>query len=301
MGLFDRFMKKPEPREKGYKELSAMGDDPKCWTSMSDEELKQVVMIKCVEYGISQNGSRIRPLFALYQHVMGRLNISERMKMLNQYSAMTEERKGKGHMGLMMFLIADTNPGIRSTAAMSLSVLYEPEKDDVLSGPKFVVRTLADREMPSESQGEALGGVLLLGDKRLLPLLEETWSKLSEEARLGLTHAKSGFVNEASVEFWLRCLEKGCSDSVFGSVVAAIAKMPIIAQAPFVLDVQRVLPAYQDRENPMRILRKTSFTDYLSEIRPRLKALEQKESEPKVIPKIYEIWRNPDQFQGIIG
>ena len=140
-----------------------------------------------------------------------------------------------------------------------------------------------------------------MGDKRILPLLENAWSKLSDDARWGLSQAKSGFVSEGMVEFWLGCLEIGCSEAVFGSVAAAIAKMPAIAKVPFVRDVQRVLPAYEDSENPIRIIRQTSFGDYLEEIRPRLEALEVDESEPKVIPKIFEVWENPERFRGRIG
>src|SRR4029077_14297885 len=124
--------------------------------------------------------------------------------------------------------------------------------------------------------------------------------KLSDDARLALSRAKSGFVNEGMVEFWLRCLENGCSKCVFGSIVAAIAKLPAIARVPFVLDVERVLPVYRDSENRMRLIRQISFGDYLKEIRPRLQALEALESEPKVIPNIYESWKNPDELQEVI-
>jgi len=301
MGFLDQFKRKQKVPSDRYEKMSAAGDNPDLWDSLSDEDLKQVIMLKCVEYGTSQDAARIPGLFALYQHVMARLGISERMELLNQFSAMTEERKGQGHMGLMMFLVADEDPAILSTAAMSLAVLFDPKEGDVLAGPRFVVRTLLTREKDAEHQGDALGGILLLGDKRLLPLLEDAWEKLSDEARLALTRAKSGFVNEGMIEFWLRCLENGCSESVFGSVVAAIAKLPVAAQVPFVIDVERVLPAYRDSQNPMRLIRRISFGDYLDEIRPRLEVLEAQESEPKVIPRIYDMWKNPDEFKGIIG
>lgn len=301
MGLFDRSKRKKEAPASDYERMSALGDDPAAWEALSDEELKQLVILKCIEYGVTQDRSRIPMLFALYRHAMECLDVSERTQLLTQFSTMTEEQKGNGHMGLMMFLAADVDPAICSTAAMSLAVLFDPQDGDELEGPKFVVHTLLNQKKNGELQGRALGGVLLLGDKRLLPLLEDAWSKLSDDARLGLTRAKSGLVAEGMVEFWLRCLEKGCSESVFGSVVAAIAKMPAITQPPFVVDLQRVLPAYKDGEKPLSVLRKTSFSDYLEEIRPRLEALAAKESEPKLIPKIYEIWENPEQFRGIVG
>ena len=267
---------------------------------MDDDELKQTILIKCIEYGMSQDGSRIPGLFGLYRHAMTQLDVGDRLEMLTEFSRSTEEQHGKGHMGLMMFLAVDDNPAVQSSAALSLSVLFDPEDGNELAGPAFVVRTLLNRESDPESQGIGLGGVLLLGDKRVMPLLEDAWEQLSEEAQLAMTKAKSGFVSEGIVEFWLNCLESGCSESVFGSVVAAIAKMPVIAQVPFVVDIERLFPAYAGGE-PMRPLRRTSFADYLEEIRPRLDALEEVESEPKLIPKIYEIWENPEQFRGIVG
>lgn len=301
MGLFDRFKAKSEAPASGYQRTSALGDDPGAWAALSEETLKQLVIVKCIEYGVSQDASRIQKLFALYRHAMARIESQERMEMLLQFSKMTEEQQGQGHMGLMMFLAVEDDPAMCSTAAMNLAVLFDPAGQDELAGPRFVVNSLLNRQDDSELQGRAIGGVMLLGDRRLLPLLEDAWVKLDDEARLGLTHAKSGFVTEGVVEFWLRCLEKGCSDAVFGSAAAAIAKMAATAQVPFVLDVRRVLPAYKDSANAMQVLRRTSFADYLETIRPRLQALAAKESEPKVVPKIIEIWEKPEAFRGMIG
>lgn len=300
MGLFDRFKKTKHSPTSDYKRLSALGDDPDVWEDLDDEELKQVVMIKCIEYGMSQDGAPIPGLFGLYRHAVTQLDVSDRLEMLTEFSRSTEEQHGKGHMGLMMFLAVDDNPAVQSSAALSLSVLFDPEDGDELAGPAFVVRTLLNRESDPESQGIGLDGVLPLGDKRVMPLLEDAWEQLSEQAQLAMTKAKSGFVSEGIVEFWLNCLESGCSESVFGSVVAAIAKMPVIAQVPFVVDIERPFPAYAGGE-AMRPLRRTSFEDHLEEIRPRLEALEEEESEPKLIPKVYEVWESPDQFKGIIG
>lgn len=300
MGIFDRFKRKKTAVDNGYDRLSALGDDPDAWDDLDDEVLKQVVMIKCIEYGMSQDAARIPMLFGLYRHAMEKLDVSDRLEMLTQFSEMTELQKGQGHMGLMMFLAVDDAPAVQSSAALSLSVLYDPEYGDDLAGPAFVIRTLLNRESDPEAQGIGLGGVLLLGDKRVMPLLEDAWAQLSEGAQLAMTKAKSGFVSEGIVEFWLNCLESGCSESVFGSVVAAIAKLPAIAQVPLVIDIERLFPAYAGGE-PMRPLRQTSFSDYLEEIRPRLEALEEEESGLKLIPKIYEVWENPEQFRGIIG
>jgi hypothetical protein len=290
---FFKQVKKPSQEMDDCEHLSALGDDPEAWEDLDDEELKRVIGVKFIEYGATQDGSLIPGLFALYRHAMERLDVSERREMLTEFSGMIEQHDGLGHMGLMMFLVADTDPGIRSSAALSLSVLFDPSQEgqDELAGPRFVIHTLVRHDGGNPGQGAALGGVLLLGDKRIMPLLAEVWDDLSEEAQLEMTAAKSGFVSEGVVEFWLGRLEHGCSESVFGSAVAAIAKMPVIAQVPYVLDVERLLPAYAGGE-PMKLLRRTSFTDYLEEIRPRLEALEAAESEPKVIPHIFDRWES---------
>jgi hypothetical protein len=299
MALFKRFKKeKPEMDDCGH--LSALGDDPDAWIGLDDDELKQVLSVKFIEYGATQDGSRIAGLFALYRYSMQRLDVDERQAMLTEFSEMIEQHEGLGHMGLMMFLAADMDPGIRSSAALSLSVLLDPADGDELAGPRFVIRTLINHDGGAPGQGAALGGVLLLGDKRIMPLLAEVWDELSEETQLEMTAAKSGFVSEGVIEFWLDRLEAGCSEAVFGSAVAAIAKMPVIAQVPYVLDMERLLPAYAGGE-PMKLLRRTSFADYLEKIRPRLKALEQRESKPKVIPRIFQFWKDPEAFRGMVG
>jgi hypothetical protein len=301
MAFLDRF-KKRKPKTNDCEHLSSLGDNESAWDGLNDEELKRVIAIKFIEYGASQDTSRIAGLFALYRYAMQRLDVDERREMLTEFSGMIERHDGLGYMGLMMFLAADTAPGIRSSAALSLSVLFDPsqERQDELAGPRFVIRTLVNHDGGAPSQGAALGGVLLLGDKRINPLLAEVWDELSEEAQLEMTSAKSGFVTEAMVEFWLDRLEQGCSEAVFGSAVAAIAKMPVISQAPFVVDIERLLPAYSGGE-PMKLLRRTTYADYLEEIRPRLEALEKKESKPRVIPRIFEFWKEPEAFRGMVG
>jgi len=299
MGFFDRFKKQKQEID-DCDHLSTLGDDPDAWSGLDDDDLKQVVSVKFIEYGATQDGSRIAGLFALYRHSMQRLDVDERREMLTEFSAMIEGHGGLGHMGLMMFLAADTDPGIRSSAALSLSVLFDPAGRDELAGPEFVINTLVHHDGGAPGQGAALGGVLLLGDKRIMPLLAAVWDQLTEESQLEMTKARSGFVSEGVVEFWLDRLEEGCSEAVFGSAVAAIAKMPVIAQVPFVVDVERLLPAYAGGE-PMKLLRRTRFADYLEEIRPRLEELMEKESEPKVIPRIFEFWREPEAFRGMVG
>jgi hypothetical protein len=97
-----------------------------------------------------------------------------------------------------------------------------------------------------------------------------------------------------------RQLERAAQNAWTVAARSAAAKLPAIAWVPLVVDIERPFPAYAGGE-PMRPVRRTSFADYLEEIRPRLNALEEEESEPKLILKVYEIWRNLEYLRGIFG
>ena len=150
MGIFDRFKNQGAKAPTDYERMSSLGDDSGAWDSLDDDELKQVVIIKCIEYGVSQDGSRIPGLFELYRYVRERLDVSDRLELLSQFALLTEQQKGNGHMGLMMFLAGDDNVAVLSSAALSLSVLYDPQDGGELAGPEFVVRTLLNRESDPE-------------------------------------------------------------------------------------------------------------------------------------------------------
>lgn len=51
----------------------------------------------------------------------------------------------------MLFLIADDDSAVCSTAAMSLAMLFYPQECDELTGPNFVVWTLLNSEMEGSS------------------------------------------------------------------------------------------------------------------------------------------------------
>jgi hypothetical protein len=300
MSFFDRFIKKKEPVASDYTRLFAMGEDPSQWPSLTDDELQQALMIQCIYYGGTEDGSRIRPLFTFYQYAMDRIPAEARMQMALYISNLIENHQGVGSLGLMMFIAADNDFGIISTAAMNLAVLKKPENGDSLHGPTFVISTMMMGTDDPETRSAIMAGILLLGDKRLLPLLDNAWDQISEEARVKLATARSGFVTEALIEFWINCLEKECSENVVGAVIAALAKMATISDLPFVVDVERSFPSYSDLENPIRRIRQTSFRDYLDEILPRLEAIRARESEPQLIPTIYAVWEDPEKYRGQI-
>jgi hypothetical protein len=97
MGIFDRYGKKERKPVSEYEQVSALGDDPKAWEELGNEQFKQLVIVKCIEYGVSQDASRIPLLFALYRHAMQRLDVSERMQLLNNFSGDRTAKRKRAH------------------------------------------------------------------------------------------------------------------------------------------------------------------------------------------------------------
>lgn len=60
--------------------MSALGADPNAWERLRDEELAELALFKCLEYGITADAKLISPLFALYKFAIGRFEPSRRLR-----------------------------------------------------------------------------------------------------------------------------------------------------------------------------------------------------------------------------
>ena len=287
-----------QPQAKAGGEPAEPFGTPEAWQALDKEQLKEWLFLACLKYGILNDSRHLETILQLQRHAVTRLGVAERAAVLAELDQCILGRKGKGHMALLPFLLADDDGGICSTAAMSLAQLFDPEDGNELAGPEFVLEAILGSRLEGELPGRALGGLLLLGDRRLLPLLEKAWERLDDSGRVGLARACSGYVIEAVIEFYLGCLEKGCSDTVYGAVAAAVAKMPVYAQVPLVLEMERSVPAWRKGAEPLRFPRETPFKAYLKKISPRLKALEEAEAEPKVSPEIRHYWKRASRSNG---
>ncbi len=98
MTFFNRSQKQ-NPEMKNYEYFSNLGDNEEAWAELNDEDLKQVISVKFIEYGATQDGSRIAGLFALYRYAMQRLSVAERQEMVTEFSEIIEQHGGGGPHG----------------------------------------------------------------------------------------------------------------------------------------------------------------------------------------------------------
>jgi hypothetical protein len=264
--------------------------------NLAETEFVLEEALKC--YGSIADASQVRNLFAFYHRYLGMADVGRRQALLTRITEFVSAGRQNRYLALLCFLNADTDGQIISGAALDVAMVMPQESGDPLTGPRHValhscggLRAKMGRP-GSDDEGYAAAGLLLLGDMRLLPLLEEIWERLTPEARRRMVQRRSNLVSALMVEFLLRRLEADKAEEYFGELGAALHNLPEIAsQLPIsaVMDIRRNfgLPAGKE---PMELLGRETLAEAFARIRPRLEALIARESEPKVLPAALAAW-----------
>lgn len=266
--------------------------------NLAETEFVLEETLKC--YGSTFDGGMIRSLFKYYRRYVGMSDVDRRQRLLTRMTEFIIDGHRERYVALLCFLSADTSDQIISGAALDLAMVIPYELKDPLAGPKYVAEhrcggvRLKSGTSISDEEGDAAAGLLLLGDMRLMPLLDEIWQRLSPEGRRRMIRRRTNLVYLLNVEFLLRRLEADKDEEYFGELGAALNNLPAIAaQHPFnaILDIQRNFGLPQGRE-PMELIGQESMAEAFARIRPRLEALIARESEPKVLPAVFAVWAN---------
>jgi hypothetical protein len=268
------------------------------WDGLNLAETEFVLeeTLKC--YGSTFDGAMILELFKFYRRYLGMADVGRRQQLLTRMTEFLSNGQQHRSIALLCFISADTDGQITSGAALDLAMVMPADKGDPLTGPKFAafhgcggVRAKLGKP-GSDDEGDVAAGLLLLGDMRLLPLLEEIWERLTPEGRRRMVRRRSNLVSALMIEFLLRRLEADKEEEYFGELGAALHNLPeIAAQLPIsaVMDIRRNfgLPAGKE---PMELLGRETLAEAFVRIRPRLEALIARESEPKVLPAALAVW-----------
>jgi hypothetical protein len=253
--------------------------------------------LKC--YGSTFDGAMILELFKFYRRYLGMADVGRRQQLLTRMTEFLSNGQQHRSIALLCFISADTDGQITSGAALDLAMVMPADKGDPLTGPKFAafhgcggVRAKLGKP-GSDDEGDVAAGLLLLGDMRLLPLLEEIWERLTPEGRRRMVLRRSNLVSALMIEFLLRRLEADKEEEYFGELGAALHNLPAIAaQQPInaVLDIRRNFGLPPGKE-PMELLSHEDIPTAFARFRPRLQALIDRESGPiKVLNATISVW-----------
>ena len=271
--------------------ISKYGNDPAACSELSDEQLESLLTMKAIAYGLEpdeKSGQVLAEIYALYAE---RTDPSDRQTILSQVTEFVEDHEGDGYNALWLFIAVDPDDELRAEAALNLASLIPADDEEPFTGVATVLNYIGQQAAKGRDVTSIFAGILHLGDARLLPMLEATWDKLPEGVQTGVPNFSPMFASHAVVQFYLRQLERGCEESVFGSICAGLVKLAKNAcrTESGVVDVERAFPAYAD-DDPIEVIEKWTLTEYLEEIRPRLEKLVAAESEPKLLPKVIRVW-----------
>jgi hypothetical protein len=275
--------------------LLALADQPQSWPTLDPETLGGLVRLLCLCFGIAPAPEQLGRLGPLYEVFLARASRDDRLR--TERAVAGEVLQGASAGALFPIMNLDTDLAVISTAALDFAVLAQPEEAlGEFTGPRLLLAHAGPGSgVPERNRAGILMGLVLLGDRRLLPLLDGCWDWLGTEGQTCLTRCTSGFVTAGLVEFLLRWLEQTDQEGIFGGILGTLCRMPSIAAGGVVTDIERVFPVTRaaGAEEPIRLLRTWTFPAYYEEIRPRIERIAERESEPKLAPQLADYWAEP--------
>jgi hypothetical protein len=275
----------------GMVELLFEEGDPRRWLELADAELIRFVETALVTYATTGDERMIGLLQVLYPAYARVASLDRRMEWYR--SAMTRVVEGGHHPGaLLPWLFAEPAVEIASTAALDYAVLLPPEDGNPMTGPKAVasIFTSAAAACPAG----LFAGLRLLGDDRVNALIAPLRRMLSEDEVAAVCAARTGFVFAAMVDFlldWLEETEADEEEGRFGTVAAALVSVVETMAMPDVIDGRRRFPAPRTGSDLLEPgWQRVPLARFAERIRPRLEAIAERETEPRVMPSVLEAW-----------
>jgi hypothetical protein len=240
-----------------------------------------------VQYGVSSDENLIPAVQSLYQQAVHFIPTDERVYLAALVARRAEER-ALSLNALMPFLFRDPSHSVISTAALEFAQLAEPVNGDPLAGVRYLLEQLP--QVPEEiTKVGIVSGLLLLGDRRVVELLGPCWRDLSAEGRRQLTHMKSGALHAPVIEWFLDWLEDS-EGGEFGTVAAALARMPSELDQAAVVEIRRAFAGTGTPVQEPQLIGKWSMDEYAEHLRPRLLRLAANEAPPRIMHEVLKRW-----------
>lgn len=272
-----------------HRRMQELMDQPEGWHSLDLDILKQLAYYHCLLFGANEEMAMAPKLGRLYSVLTERAGKGDRLQVLDYVMRSLETRVG-GVNSLLPFIFGDPDVAVVSAASFALAIWMPLEDEDPMTGPK-TVRSICDAARDETALLGMLTGLLFLGDRRTLPLLDGCWERLGRGARARLAASWPGVAYASHVEFLLGWMERVTSEEDAHTVGEALAEIPVRGGRTKVTDIERKFPANLPDDLPaIRILREWTFPEYGERIEPRLTAMMRQGTVPAVIPKIIRSW-----------
>ena len=263
-------------------------DNPRLADKLSDEQLDECMLtVLMMQGGVGpQLPSFMSEIHSKYR---ARINANKRMFMQQAVRTLIEQGQTEA-FALLPVIVFEEEENLVATAAIDYASLRAPYGGEPLTA---VHELLSVIDMPQAGSSEGIfAGLLQLGDRRVCDLLGGVKHQLDRHQVKTLSRIFTGSIWAAVVDFYLDWLDElvgDTDDGKFGSVCAALHRMPREAREPVVRESVRQFPVTpgQPSGNWKQVW---TLSEYAELIRPRLQAVAEREEEPRIVPVVLESW-----------
>jgi hypothetical protein len=268
-------------------------DDPAVRIEALKSNLEDLALCEILRYGYYNDEKMITPLAQFYCEMVVPMTDEKRLKLQNHVVGFMENTDVISINALLPFISEDKSRGIVSSAVISYVSLGPLTGGDPMSRVKEIV-DMFERGI-LENEGAAFGGLLYLGDNRVCRLLVPLRDQLDRDALQEMIYCYTGFLHEATVDFyldWLESLEGSDEDGTFGLVAVGLSLMKRNSHQGDVISTgYRPIPSRGVSPDEFReAIKYISVSEYLKRAASRLYALERSEPPPRIIPHVLADW-----------
>ena len=228
----------------------------------------------------------------LYDRFLKRGMSLDARQEIYRHAAEFRDHKGVSPDVCIPFICEDPDTGICATAVIDWVSAANLTDGDPMSRVKDVIDMIVRGR--AQNIGALFGGLLQLGDPRVCALLVPLRDRLTDFEANEAMRSFTGFICAATTEFlldWLEGLKGDQKDGRFGTVASGLLLLRGGMQSPMVLTGERPFPWDSVApEEQRRMARYVPIEEYTERIAPRLRALERREPEPKLMPQVLEVW-----------
>jgi hypothetical protein len=284
MGFLDGLRRRRASAAPAAEGASAAGQPPLT-------ELQRILYPLLLMYGTTSDEALIEQITPLFQRAQHEISAQGRMEMLMHLILLAEQREISVNV-LMPFVFHDQDAGVISSATLHATALWPGSDDEPLAGVRELAgfaRTLA-RDGDDLRAGSIFGGMVQLGDRRIIDCLGPCWRSLSPEGRKRLASHVRGSCYAAALEWMIDWMEE-CEGDEFGAVAGSFAAAPTASRWGKVIDVCRALPVWAVApDEVIRIVGEMSFETFADSVRPRLLQLAADEAPPRIMHNVLLEW-----------
>ena len=275
-----------------HRSMQDLMDQPERWAVIELDTLKQLVFYQCLLFHGGDERSMSPKLSNLYSALTQRSGAGDRLQLLDYVTRSLATNVGAVD-SLLPFIYGDPEETVVSAASFVLALFLPLHDGDPMTGPR-TLRSMADDAHGETARVGILKGLLLLGDRRTLPLLDGCWEKLGRMSRQRLAGCWGGAAYASLVDFLVGWMERAENIEDVHTVGEALAEIPIRSGEESVIEVERSFPIREfDDLASIRIVGEWTFREYGERIGHRLAAMRRHGAIPVVVPKVLRSWNIP--------